>query len=162
MGSSVLVPRLALAEADLPDVCVRTGRPADARIEFRHRSTPGWTWLLLPFGIVPFVLANLFAGELVVGEVPVTRELVERQRRVRRLAALLLATGILVVVIGVVASAPWVVGTGLAVAVTGFGLYAYDAFTWIGARPDRTGLWVRMTRVHPDFAAATEVWFSTP
>ena len=127
MARSVLVPRLALAEADLPAVCVRTGQPADARLRIKQRATPGWVWLLLPFGFLPFLVANIFAGETVIGMVPVNRSVIERQRRVRRVAALLMPTAIALVLAGVLASSPAAVWAGVAAGVASLGLYAYES-----------------------------------
>lgn len=148
------MPRQALAEGDLPAVCVRTGRPADSRVRIRTRTLPTWTLVLLLFGVLPFLVAVTFAGEEVMGQVPVRRAVVERHRHRRRLAIGLGAATILLVVVGMAGGSPPAAWAGAVCGVAAAAIEAWRRATWITARPDRTGVWVRMGGVHDGFADA--------
>src|SRR6266851_803407 len=43
-------------EGDLPNVCMRCEAPATVRKRYRFVSHPGWVYLLLPFGYLPYVI----------------------------------------------------------------------------------------------------------
>jgi hypothetical protein len=56
---------LSAAELDaMPQVCVVTGRTADRSLTLLARARAGWTWWLLLLGVVPFLVARLFAAEM--------------------------------------------------------------------------------------------------
>lgn len=154
MRDRVWVPRQALAEGDLPPVCVRTGRPADGLVPVRFRPVPGWTWLLLPFGVLPFLVATFFAGELVVGDVPATRAVVDHQRRWRRRGVWLGLAALVGVGLAVLGSSPVLAGLAVACGLTSLGILAWRWATWITVKTDRNGIWVRISGVHDDFAEA--------
>ena len=154
MRDRVWVPRQALAEGDLPPVCVRTGRPADGLVPIRFRPVPAWTWLLLPFGVLPFLVANLFAGELVVGDVPVTRSVVDHHHRWRGRGLWLGIAAVVGVGLAVLGSSPWVAGLAVACGLTSLGILAWRWATWITVKTDRNGLWVRLSGVDGAFAQA--------
>ncbi len=148
------VSREDLYAGDLPSVCVVTGEDADGLVSFRFNSLPDWTWLLLLFGVFPFLIATMFASEEVRGEVPVRRDVVARYHRRKRLSILVGAVGIAALGLGVGFSQTELAWMGvaalLAAAVTG--VVASTGF--IDGQPDRTGLWVKLSRVHPNFVEA--------
>ncbi|MDP8929905.1 MAG: hypothetical protein M3O70_15395 [Actinomycetota bacterium] len=80
----VSVSRERFRAGDFPEICVETGRPADGLVEARFDSTPDWTWILLNFGVFPFLIATWFATERVEGKLPVVRDVVRRYHARRR------------------------------------------------------------------------------
>jgi hypothetical protein len=56
----------------LPPVCAKTGEPTDGYAKMEFSSSPPWTWILLLFGILPFLIAHFFASVHVVGFVPMS------------------------------------------------------------------------------------------
>ena len=61
-----------LEAGTLPGVCAKTGEQADGFATIEFTSTPQWTWILLLFGILPFVIARAFSKVRVVGLVPMS------------------------------------------------------------------------------------------
>src|SRR5436853_2277724 len=59
-------------EGHLPSVCAKTGRPADGFTTLEFASAPGWTWILLLFGIFPFLYAQHFASRRFYARIPVS------------------------------------------------------------------------------------------
>jgi len=58
---------IVTAELDaLPAVCARTGEPADRFLALSARARAGWTWWLLPLGVLPFLVVRHFAPEVTV------------------------------------------------------------------------------------------------
>jgi hypothetical protein len=152
--AEVWVTRDDLAVGDLPPVCVVTGRPADGLVPIRFNALPGWTWVLLLLGILPFLIASLFARERVVGEVPVVAAVVERFRRRRRGSFGLGAAGLVCVAVAAAAQVAWLAWLGVLAMAAGALLAVAASRGFVDGRLDRTGLWVRLVRVHPRFAGA--------
>lgn len=149
------VSREELASGDFPAVCALTGAAADARLPFTFDDVPDWAWLLWPFG-VPFLLAAVFGAQKVHGQLPVVAAAVETHRRLHWLSTVLGALGLVGFLAGLAASTAWSWGWA-AMALVGAGLTQLVATRRIpGGRLDRTGLWVKLRRVHPDFVAAVE------
>ena len=69
---------------DLPRVCVASGGPSNGRVVFRYQNRIGWVWVLLPFGVLPFLLAMFFTAKSTKGPLPVDRDSWERYRRLQR------------------------------------------------------------------------------
>ena len=61
-----------LESGHLPPVCAKTGEPADGFATIVFTSTPEWTWILLLFGIFPFLIARYFTTARIVGLVPMS------------------------------------------------------------------------------------------
>jgi hypothetical protein len=59
-------------EGHLPSVCAKTGRPADGFTTLEFASAPGWTWILLLFGIFPFLIAQHFATRRIYARIPMS------------------------------------------------------------------------------------------
>lgn len=141
-----------LQTGDLPDVCVVTGEDADGLVDFTFRFLPAWTWLLLLFGVFPFLIATMFATQAILGEVPVRAEILERYHRRRRAGLIAASAGIVMLATALIAWQEWLAATGtLALFV---GIVASRGF--IGGRPDKAGVWVNVSRVHPKFVQALE------
>ncbi|MDP9185128.1 MAG: hypothetical protein M3O29_05620, partial [Actinomycetota bacterium] len=69
-----------LVDGHLPPVCAKTGGPADGFATIVFTSTPGWTWILLLFGILPFLIARYFSSVRIVGLVPMSDVALRRGR----------------------------------------------------------------------------------
>ena len=151
-----VVPREALYRADLPPICVVTGRPADGTVRARFDSLPSWTWILLLFGVFPFLIASLFATERVVGEVPVVREAVERFHSRRRWGAVTLVAGVAGLMYAAWAPAGWMLWPSVPLTMVGVAACVRASFSLADGRPLRDGTHVQLSRVHPDFVAAVE------
>lgn len=156
------IAREHLHTGDLPDVCVVTGEDADGLVSFKFNSLPDWTWILLLFGVFPFLVATMFATEVVQGDVPVRREIVTRYHRRKRQSLLAAAVGIAFLALAMALSQVWLAWTGVAALVVGVGVGVVASLGFIDGRPDRTGLWVKLSRVHPNFVVALEARGQVP
>ena len=87
-----------LVAGSLPPVCAKTGEPADGYTKVEFSSTPGWTLILLLFGIFPFLIAHAFASVRVDGLVPLSTV---AQRRITMLNRLFV--GLVILSLGVMA-----------------------------------------------------------
>jgi hypothetical protein len=61
--ASIQLSRDEAEEDDLPDVCMRCASPATVRKRYRFTSHPLWLYLLVPFGILPYVVAAAMLTE---------------------------------------------------------------------------------------------------
>jgi hypothetical protein len=59
-------------QGHLPHVCAKTGQPADGFATLQFASAPGWTWILLFFGILPFLIARYFAARRIYARIPMS------------------------------------------------------------------------------------------
>jgi hypothetical protein len=152
----VWVRREDLASGALPEVCVVTGQPTDILARTRFEWLPDWTWILLLFGVLPFLVAVAFASERIPALIPLSQEAVDRRRGHRRRAILAGAAGAALFAAAYVVEEVWLVWLALAalglVLVSLLGLWR----SLPRARPDRSGLGVRLRGVHPRFVEAVE------
>lgn len=98
---------------------------------------PGWTYLLIVFGVLPFLSPRSLGDTTVSASVPVAPELHGSLLRLRRVRAPLLVAGLVLALAGI--------GTWLGLSVVGIGLLATAAVAalvgaahWVGALPGRT------------------------
>ena len=87
--ASVTVRLEDFESGNLPRVCAKSGVPTNTQVPVTYEQLPGWTPLLLLFGIFPFLLAALAAEWHDAGRVPVVPRYAARWRiasRVRRAA----------------------------------------------------------------------------
>lgn len=68
----IAVRRDAFEQGTFPAVCCKTGAPADGLERWEFSNTPTWTWILLPFGIFPFLIATAFVTERFSGLLPIS------------------------------------------------------------------------------------------
>ena len=69
-----------LESGHLPPLCAKTGEPADGFAKVVSNSTPSWTWILLLFGILPFLIVHYFTTVRIVGLVPMSDVALRRGR----------------------------------------------------------------------------------
>jgi hypothetical protein len=143
----------------LPPVCAKTGEPTDGYTKIRFSSAPGWTWILLLFGIFPFLIAQYFATVHVEGIVPMSDVAQRRVTVFNRLFIGLVALGAIVFVVG------WVLDTEAAVILVGLAIMIAAAFVMFLALPfvlpsgAVMGEWVQLSFVHERFAAELDHFY---
>lgn len=149
------VTREELATGDFPAICAVTGATADSRLPLTLRHQPHWIWVLAPLG-VPFVVAAVLGTQKIPAQLPVVADAVQPYRRAQRWATALTVIGLLTVTVGILTASASAIVTGLATLVGGLAIAGHAGRRFPNGRPDKTGLWVRLLHVHPDFVAGVE------
>ena len=135
----------------LPGLCVETGEPTAIVRRQDFADIPGWTLLLIFWGLIPFLIAAGFARRKVTVDLPASEETLRRIRLVDlgAVAGLVLAIGLLVVA--------WVseegvfAWAGIAIAlITLVAAAVVRGMFWVSGRLDDETLW--LYGVHPAFA----------
>lgn len=144
----------SLREGTFPPVCAKTGVHTDSYVTWTFSQTPGWTWLLLPFGILPCVIARLLTTTTFRGVLPVAPTVVTRTRRLGRLAALLAIAGVVTGAAGMASDASLAAGAVLLAAA--LAAYVTGIITAPDARRNASGVAVELRRVHPTFVQTIE------
>lgn len=142
-----------LESGNLPAVCAKTGEPADgfARVEFT--STPAWTWILLLFGILPFLIARWFSKVRVSALVPMSEAALRRGRRFNWTVMGLLVVGALLLLLGF-ATGPFAAWLGLGALVAALFVVTIGwPFVWPTGHVE--GEWVLISFVNRRFARRT-------
>jgi hypothetical protein len=152
--STVTVSRAQLHGGALPPICIVSGRAADGTVTATFSRLPTWTYLLLLAGIVPFVIAALFAPERLRAEVPVHAATLEGYHRLSRR---ILLSWVFVLAFGAAAiftTTGWLwFGAAVGIVVLAVSL-AQRTHGWVEARPVSGTPLVELRRVSPEFAAA--------
>ena len=139
----------------LPSLCVKTGVPTRTAKSQEFADIPGWTLLLIFWGLIPFLIAAGFARRKVTVDLPIAEDTLRRIRLVDvgSVAGLILGIGLLV--------AAWLNGgsvfawSGIAVALITFvGGAVARSMIWVTGRLESDVLW--LYGVHPSFAQETE------
>lgn len=150
----ILVGRDTLARGDFPSVCCKTGRHAELYNVWEFSDTPGWTWILLLFGIFPFLIATAFATERFRGVLPIS---IRSQTRLNTARRFVWVFGIAAVVCGVLGITS-TVRPLLPIAAAFAAVWLIAIFvTWIWsptANLDHGA--VALSRVHPAFVDAVK------
>jgi hypothetical protein len=152
--AEVSVPLMAFQRQQLPLVCVKTGRVADRMVTVHASSAPAWTWWLLPLGPVLLLLARWFWRRQVTGWVPMCRSAAARLERVRWFGCGGLYVAVVSLFLGRLASSPCLARLGVTALAAGVAAALVEPIWLVGARLDRPGNRVVLTRVHPAFRAA--------
>jgi hypothetical protein len=146
-----------LKEGRLPPVCAKTGEAADDYVPIEFNSTPGWTWILLLFGIILFLIARAFSTIRVVGLVPFSEVARRRRRAFNWLCVGFLLVSVVVLVIGI--------RTDTAVVLTGVAMLIATALVALLGVPfvvpfgQVVGDWVWLSFVDRRFADALDRWY---
>lgn len=139
----------------LPDTCIKTGTEAERARRQEFADIPGWTLLLIFWGLIPFLIAAGFARRKVTVDLPATDQVLRRIRMVdfSAIGGLVLAIGLLVTTWPTQEGAfVWI---GLAVAVlTLLGGAVARRMVWVTGRLDGETLW--LYGVASDFARDVE------
>jgi hypothetical protein len=162
-ASYVLLGFLSVARAaidrhqldELPRLCAKTGVPTETAKRQEFGDIPGWTLLLIFWGLIPFLVAAGFARRKVTVDLPASDDTLRQIRLVDlgSVAGLVLGIGLLVSALLTQESA-WVWG-GIAVAlVTLVSGALARRMVWVTGRLDGDVLWIY--GVHPAFAQEVE------
>ena len=149
-----------LERGTLPQVCAKTGVPTHGYTRIRFSSAPTWTWILLLFGIFPFLIAQYFATVHVEGVMPMSDIAQRRVTVFNRLFIGLVALGAVVIVVGW-----WALDTEAAVILVGLTIMVAAAFVMFLALPfvlpsgAVLGEWVQLSFVHERFAAELDRFY---
>lgn len=137
-----------------PHLCARTGGPVDTLVELYFYRTPLWIYLLIPIGVLPFLIALRFAQQEVVGLLPFSQPVVDRYRSLNR-SMLLVAAGSVAALLAAVplrqALLAWLGIAGLPAALV---LLLLRNRGYVRGTPSAGLQTVELVGVHPDFAAA--------
>jgi hypothetical protein len=148
-----------LKEGRLPPICAKTGEAADGSVPIEFSSTPGWTWILLLFGIFPFFIARAFSTVRVVGLVPMSDVAQRRKRAFDWASAGFLLLSVAVLAIGVATSKALVLtGVGMVVATA---LFVFFGVPFVLPSGEVAGEWVQLSFVDRRFAKALDDWYGT-
>jgi hypothetical protein len=148
-----------LEAGTLPPVCAKTGVPTDGYTKIRFSSAPPWTWILLLFGILPFLIAQHFATVRVEGIVPMSDVAQRRVTVFNRLFIGFVALGAIVIVIG------WALDTEATVILVGLATMIAAVFVMFLALPfvlpsgAVMGQWVQLSFVNERFAAELDRFY---
>jgi hypothetical protein len=146
-----------LVAGRLPLICAKTGDRAEGFVPIEFSSTPGWTWILLLFGIIPFLIARAFSTVRVVGHVPMS-DVARRRTRAFNWASIgFLLLGLVVLAIGVATSTA-VVLTGVAMVVA-TALFVAIGLPFVLPFGQVEGDWVQLSFVDRRFARALDDWY---
>jgi hypothetical protein len=146
---------------NLPRVCAKTGETADALLDVEFTSTPGWTWILLLFGIFPFLIARYFATDRVVGRVPMSDGALRTARWAQWGTWGFLGLGVALFLLAIPTESDLVAQLGISTFVGGIIFFILSLFfAWPRGRLD--GEWVEMSFVDKRFATAVDLWYGRP
>jgi hypothetical protein len=151
--AEVSIPVAAFQRQELPLVCVKTGRRADWMVAVQAATALAWNWWLLPLGPLLLLVRWLWRRQ-VTGWIPMSRAAAAQLESVRRLGCASLLVAVVSVVLGRLAGSPCLARIGVAALATGAAAGLLEPIWSVGARLDRSGNWVLLTRVHPAFCAA--------
>jgi hypothetical protein len=151
----VWIPLRAAESGALPALCARTGEPTGRLLALPARARAGWTWWLLPLGVLPFLAARHFAKEVTV-LVPLSTRAgrrLDQLRLVRVLALLEAGTFAIAAVItnrrdALFVGAVFLAGVAL--------LRAVEAALSVRAMLDPSARSVLLSGVHPAFRDAVD------
>ncbi|MCU1353403.1 MAG: hypothetical protein JWM05_2612 [Acidimicrobiales bacterium] len=143
------------SRGELPEVCVKTGAPAELSVRVTVTSTAPWTRLVLLFSVIGYLVARSKSQRSAAISLPVTQAAWRRLRRLRWVAATIgLAGAVACVASLATANRVLLVASLVALAV---GLVAWvvgERIGWVGLHYRPEDGEVIVTRVHPRFVQA--------
>ena len=137
----------------LPRVCVKTGTPTADVLTIKGSAAPSWSWFMIIFGFLPWLVASLASSKSYEIQVPMRAAIWRRHRKIRRAAFIAFVAGLVLAIVATVQgrdnSAILLFPSFVAMAV-----YAGNEwFNTIGVQLTRDG-GLLLTRVHPEFERA--------
>ena len=148
-----------LESGHLPSVCAKTGLPATGFTTVRVSNLPGWTWILLLFGIWPFLIAWYFATRRIDALIPMSDLALRRVRAFTLTYAILFTLALVLCLIGGFGEHPTLVWLGLLTALLAL---LFIAFAWLFVYPTGRFLdqdWISLSFVDKRFATALDRWY---
>lgn len=153
--SGVQVPETWMAQSYLPPLCARHGVPSTSSLKRTFYSKPPpWSYLLIFFGVVVFVLVVTLTRAKVTGNVPACVECARERRRFWLMVLAAWIASLAILVLGITFSKAGVTLLGFfailgAVIVSLLG----DRFR-VSGNVSKDRIWVNLKGVHETFAAA--------
>jgi hypothetical protein len=142
----------------LPRVCVVTGEEGDGHWRVRYDNPAGALWLLLLFGVLPFVIARFLTRHVVEGRLPISKHGIAIIRAARRhwWTGMAIALGLATAgaVVGVMARSLVTALVGLGAAAVVWFVTAYRYADPVEGSVEQSGRWVRLRGTHPAFDQA--------
>ena len=149
-------PLSAASAGALPPLCARSGGATSRFRAVQAKARAGWTWWLLPLGVVPFLVVRHFALEVTV-LVPLSERIERRLDRLRVGGVIALLQAVLLIALGTLDAhrAALLLGVAfLLVAMTGMGLLSVRNMRAINANTvDISTSWLPSVRVLGDLRA---------
>lgn len=139
-----------LRTGSLPPVCAKTGAAAAGTAELQFTATPSWTWILLLFGILPFLIARSFSRIRLNALLPMSDAALRRGRAFNWTVRILFVVGVGLLIAGS-ATGPALAWAGIGV-LLGSVLVVVVGWPFIWPTGQVDGDWVRLGFVHPRFA----------
>ncbi|HXJ62269.1 MAG TPA: hypothetical protein VNN79_00810 [Actinomycetota bacterium] len=150
--ASAAATREDFVAGNLPAICVKSGVETQRFTSVRITSAPGWTWILILFGILPFLIVRYLVAKSAAGRVPVTEAVGRRVRTIEWALIAAVLVGIVLILIGFVGGSYLAIG-GLVVAVVALVILEGARGTWwISGRVSGNDVWLH--GVHANFAHA--------
>jgi len=146
----VWIPFVAAELDALPAVCVRTGEPADRFLALSAKARAGWTWWLLPLGVLPFLVVRHFAHQVTV-LVPLASGAGRRFERLRFAGQLALVAAAVLAGAGLLVGSRDVLLTGIAFLGTAGLVRTLEVTHSVRATLDPSAKGILLTGVHPAF-----------
>jgi hypothetical protein len=134
----------------LPPVCAKTGRPADRFLAMRARTQAGWTWLLLPLGVLPFLTVRHFAREVTI-QVPLAERVLQQLEHLRLGGLVALLETVILAGVGLIAGCRHAVLGAVAFLAAAAFMGAIKAARSVRPRLDLSARTVVLSGVHPVF-----------
>jgi hypothetical protein len=136
---------------ELPNLCVKTGEPTGTTRRQDFADVPGWTLLLIFWGLIPFLIAAGFARRKITVGLPASEQTLRHIHTVDLGAVAGLVVGIGLLVTALVSREAAFAWAGIAVALTTLVAAAgARRIVWVTGRLDGEILW--LYGVHPGFA----------
>jgi hypothetical protein len=148
-----------LESGHLPSVCAKTGLPAEGFTSVRFSKLPGWTWILLLFGIWPFLIAWYFATRRINGLVPMSDLALRRVRAFTLTYAIFFTLAVVVFLIGAFGEHPTLVWLGI---ITALLTLVFISIGWLFVYPTGRFLdqdWISLSFVDKRFATELDRWY---
>lgn len=138
-------------------MCAKTGEPTDGQVKIRFSSAPAWTWILLFFGIFPFLIAQYFATVQVDGLLPLSDVAQRRVKMLNRVFVGLVALSLGLILIGFLTESHFVLA-GLAMLVAAILILAVGQ-SFVLPSGQVLGEWVWLSFVDLHFAAELDRFY---
>lgn len=146
----VWVPLVCTELNVLPPVCAISGQQPDRILTLPARARAGWSWWLLPLGVLPFLAARHFAPQVTV-MVPVAPRPGRRLERLRLACLLALVEAVALAAAGLVVHRRDVLVAGIVFLGGAALVRALEAACSVRATLDPSARGVLLTGVHAGF-----------
>lgn len=149
------IPLVAAEAGALPRVCAKTGEPTDRILAMPARARAGWTWWLLPIGVLPFLAARHFAQEATI-LLPLSEWVVQRLERLRLARLVALLEMVAFAGLGAIGARRDALLAGAAFLTVAVLLRSMETILTVRAQLDPSARGVLLTGVHPAFRDAVD------